>query len=329
MRTPLIVAVLMAFGCCATASDAAALQPVQSIPLDGVEGRIDHMAIDGQGKRLYIAALGNNTVEVVDLVQGRQAGRIGGLKKPQGLCVLPESGDMIAASGDDGKCRMYSASSKPLATVDGLDDADNVRYDPATKLIYVGYGDGALAVIDVGTFTKVGDIKLDGHPESFQLEAEGRRIFVNVPTAAQVTVIDRVTRTVTARWPVNEAKANFPMALDEGNHRLFVGCRQPAKLLVLDTESGRTVACLDCCGDTDDVFHDAATKGVYVSGGEGCISIFDQVDANHYPLAAKVATAAGARTSLFVAQTGRYYLAVPHRGQQAAELRVLSRQPNR
>jgi hypothetical protein len=121
---------------------------------------------------------------------------------------------------------------------------------------------------------------------------------------------------------VREAEANFPMALDEANHRLFIGCRKPAKVLVLDTDSGKTIASIDCCGDADDLFFDETTKRLYVSGGEGFISIIAQSDADHYRAVARIPTAAGARTSYYAAATHNLYLAVPHRGEQRAELRV-------
>src|SRR5439155_21804030 len=149
--------------------------------------------------------------------------------------------------------------------------ADNLRYDPSAKLLYVGYGKGALAVVDPDHAKKIADIPLDGHPESFQLEQSGQRIFVNVPSAKQVAVVDREKKTVIAKWIINDAQANFPMALDESNHRLFIGCRRPAKLLVLDTDSGKTIASPECCGDADDVYYDAASKRIYLTGGEGCI----------------------------------------------------------
>jgi hypothetical protein len=209
-----------------------------------------------------------------------------------------------------------------LGAIDDLDDADNVRYDARTRRIYVGYGDGALAVIDPDKITKLADIKLPGHPESFQLETAGKRIFINVPSARQIVVVDRDERSVVAHWPRREAAANFPMALDEANHRLFVGCRKPAKLLVLDTSSGSMAASADCCGDTDDLFYDVANKRIYVSGGEGCISVFEPMDPDHYALMETIRTAAGARTSLFVPPMGKLYLAVPHRGAQGAEIRV-------
>jgi YVTN family beta-propeller protein len=302
----------------------AGLHQGKRIALEGVEGRIDHLAFDAKNRRLYVAALGNNSVEIIDVKAGKRMAQIKGIKKPQGVWVLPESRTLVVASGDDGKCRFYDEHQKLLGTIDGLDDADNVRYDDEAKLVYVGYGEGALAVIDPRKMEKVTDIKLDGHPESFRLEEKGKRIFVNVPSAKHIAVINRQKRTVEAMWPLKDAQANFPMFLDEINHRLIVGCRQPAKVLVIDTESGHVVANLGCCGDTDDVFYDAKAQRVYVSGGEGCVSVIERRDRDVYQAVGRVATSAGARTSLFVPEEQALYLAVPHRGGQAAEIRVLS-----
>jgi len=298
-----------------------ALKLVQTIPLDGVEGRMDHFGADPQRKRLYLAALGNDSLEVIDTEAGRRITSIKGLKKPTGVCVTP-AGHVIAASGEDGKVRVFDVNLKPLGTIDGLEDADNVRLDPAGKIAYAGYGDGALAAIDVDQIRKTDNVKLAGHPEAFQLEQNGPLVFVNVPTAHHIAVVDREKLKVIAKWPVKEAEANFPMALDEANHRLFVGCRKPAKVLVIDTETGKTVAAIDCCGDADDLFYDGSSKRVYVSGGEGYITVIQQTDADHSAATDKIPTAAGARTSYFDPAASRLYLAVPHRGDQAAELRV-------
>jgi YVTN family beta-propeller protein len=316
---------MLLVGCQTNAEPTNALKPTVTIPLEGVRGRIDHMAVDGKNQRLYVAALGNDTVEVIDLKAGKRIGQITGLKKPQGVAVTG-SGRLVVASGEDGKCRVYDESQKLLGMVDGLDDADNVRYNAEAKLIYVGYGDGALAVIDPEKIEKVADIKLDGHPESFQLETKGRRIFVNVPTARQVVVIDRDKRAVVAKWDVKDAEANFPMALDEANHRLFVGCRKPAKVLIVDAQMGQAVGAVACCGDTDDVFYDAANRRLYVSGGEGCVSVIEQADPNRYKNVGKVMTAAGARTSFFDAGGRVLYVAVPLRGSQMCEVRGFAAQ---
>ena len=209
-----------------------------------------------------------------------------------------------------------------MGTVGDLDDADNIRYHSESKLLYVGYGSGALAVIDAEKMTKIADIKLDGHPESFQLEAHGRRIFVNVPGGREIEVVDRRKREVISKWPLVGASSNFPMSLDEKHHRLFAGCREPAKVLVIDTESGKQVGDIDCVGDTDDLFYDAPHQMIYVSGGAGAITIIQQIDADHYRVAGTVKTAPGARTSFFDAESSSLFLALPHRSDQHAEIRV-------
>jgi YVTN family beta-propeller protein len=329
MRTNVaILVVLLAAGCSADSGGKAdkatpLLRQVQVIELPGVEGRLDHFAADTKGGRLFVAALGNNSLEVIDTAAGKRAGSVTGLKKPQGVAFLPESGRLAVACGDDGMLRFYDAATlKPGPVIEGLDDADNVRYDAAARRLYVGYGGGALAVIDPETARKVGEIKLDGHPESFQLERQGTRIFVNVPEAKHVAVVDRQKGTVTAAWPTDGASANFPMALDEPNHRLFVGCRKPAKLLVLDTQAGKTVTSVDVVGDTDDLFYDAANKRIYVAGGGGKITVVSQAAPDRYEVIGEVETAPGARTAYFVAEAGRLYVALPKRGAQSAELRV-------
>jgi len=298
-------------------------EPSAKIALPGVEGRIDHMAVDLKGRRLFVAALGNNTVEVIDLAAGNRVYSIPGLHEPQGIAYIPATDRIVVANAKDGSCRIFDGRTfRQTAVVDCKEDADNVRYDPAAGRIYVGYGSGGLAVINLEQGKRIGDIPLAGHPESFQLETAGKRIFVNVPTARQIAVLDREKQAVVSTWPVQQAEANFPMALDEAHHRLLVGCRKPARLLVIDTESGKPVASHPCAGDTDDLFYDAKLQRVYVSGGEGAISVFDQTDADHYRPLATIPTAAGARTGLFVPATGCLYLAVPHRGSQKAEIWV-------
>jgi hypothetical protein len=327
-----VVATVLAFGGDTYAEgpgqSSSLLTQVQTIPLDGVEGRIDHLGLDARGKRLFVAALGNNTVEVVDLVAGKVTNHISNLRAPQGIGFAPESNRLAVANDGDGLCRMYDGTSlQQTAIIDLKDDADNVRYDKVSRRLWVGYGDGGLAAIEPESGKQVADIKLDAHPESFQLETKGKRIFVNVPNAGHVAVIDRESGTLIGKVALTEACANFPMALDEADHRLFIGCRSPAKLLVLDTETSKTVATLDIVGDTDDLFYDTANKGIYVSGGEGRVTVISQSSADMYNVAGQVTTAPGARTSFFVPETETLYVAVPHRGAQKPELRVFSVAP--
>ncbi len=299
------------------------LQLVQTIPLPGVKGRFDHFSIDAKGNRLFFAALGNNTVEVIDLAAGKRLHSIPGMSKPQGVLYLDDQDQIGVASGSDGTFKLLNAASFELVkSIGSLDDADNLRFDSKWKRIYVGYGDGALAVIDPFTLQNSGETKLTGHPESFQLEKQSSRIFVNVPDAKQIAVIDREKKKVMATWPMKEFQANFPMTLDESNHRLFVGCRKPARLVVFDTEAGKPVADLAISGDTDDLFCDAKRKRIYISCGEGSLDTISQESPDSYKPLSKLHTAAGARTCFFSPDLDRLYLAIPDRGNQKAEIRV-------
>lgn len=296
---------------------------VKTIALPHVEGRIDHLAFDSATRRLYVAALGNNTVEVLDAEAGMHLRSLTGFREPQGIAVAADARVVAVANGEgDGVQFLSSDDYRTGPTVKLGDDSDNVRYDAAAKRVYVGFGDGALAAVDPAGAKTIGQVKLAGHPESFQLERSGSRVFVNVPTADQIAVVDRVTMTVMAIWRVTAAKSNFPMALDEAGHRLFVGCRRPAKGLVFDTSTGKDTGAFDIVGDTDDLFYDATRKRVYITGGEGYLDVVEDQGRNQFTRAAHIPTASGARTSLFVPEQSRLYLAVPHRGSQRAEIRV-------
>jgi DNA-binding beta-propeller fold protein YncE len=307
----------------APAQESAALKLAKTIPLPGVKGRFDHFAVDAQGGRLFVAALGNNTLEVLDMAAGKHLKSITGLHKPTGVVFLPDLNQIGVANGADGSFKLFDGASYQLANnLPGLDDADNVRRDARTKLIYVGYGNGALAILDNAGRQKLGEVKLPAHPESFQLESGGPRIFVNVPDAKQIAVIDREKKGVGATWPMEKYQANFPMALDEGNHRLFVGCRKPARLVVFDTAGGQPVADHAISGDPDDLFYDAKHKRIYTSCGDGFIDVIGQSDRDHYETLGKIPTRVGARTSFFSAEMNRFYLAVSQRDNDAAEIRV-------
>ena len=303
-------------------SENAGLELKQTIPLPGVEGRIDHLDLDAAGERLFVCALGNNTAEVLDLRKGERVHSITGLGAPQGLVYVAELNRLFIANDKGGVCNFYDAKSWQLiSTVDFKDDADNVRYNSATKQIYVGFGEGGIGVINATDGKRIRSIKLAAHPEAFELEKKGRRIFVNVPNAGQVAGIDRDKGEVIATWKPEGASANFPMAFDEANHRLFIVCRSPAKLIVLNTDSGKTVTSLDVSGDADDVFYDAKRRRLYAICGEGYVDIIEQTDSDHYKRLTKVSTASGARTGLFVPERDDLFIAVPHRGAQAAEIR--------
>jgi hypothetical protein len=311
-----------------TAERDAPLVLTGAIPLEDAKGRFDHFA-NGKG-RLFVSALGSNAVAVINLSGQMAEHTITGIPDPQGVAFSPETNRLFVASGA-GKVYIYDGTSFALiTTIDFPGGADNLRYEAATKRVYVACGDdeqsGAIAVIDATTNQRLNEeYKLGGEPESFQLEKNGPNIYVNVPPLKQIAVIDRNTKEV-RRWPLPGIEENFPMALDEADHRLFVGARVPPRLVVLDTTTGRIVATLPSVQGMDDLYFDAARKRVYMPGGEGFVDVFQMDDPDHYRLLAKIPTALGARTAGYFGRGikgfERFYLAVPARGGQSAEVRI-------
>jgi DNA-binding beta-propeller fold protein YncE len=303
--------------------NAAPLELVATIAMPGVKGRIDHFSVDVEGQRLFVAALGNDTVEVLDIAQNRHIKTLSGFGEPQGVLYVSSLNRLYVANGSADRMDVFDGSSlAPLKHIEKLNDADNVRFDPVARMVIVGYGKGALRFMQADSAEGAGDIRLTGHPESFQLESRGSRVFVNVPTAQHVAVVDRAKKTVVATWPVSRAGKNFPMALDEKSERLFVGARAPALLLVYDTGSGRVVARLTIGGDTDDLFYDAERRRIYVICGEGQVDVLRQETADQYALEASIKTAPRARTGLFVPEMQRLYVAAPADGFNAARVLV-------
>ena len=311
----------------------AALSLKTRIALPNVDGRMDHFAVDVKGQRVFVSALGNHTVEVLDVQGSRRLRTLSNLEEPQGLFYDASSNRLFVASGGDGTTKIYDGTTfQLLETVKFSDDADNIRYDARSRRLIVGYGgekalrgrpqgSGALGFLD-SNGKQAGEIVVDAHPESFQLEKNGTRVFVNVPDKKEVQVADVAKGTILARWPTIAATTCFPMALDEGHHRLFAGCRMPARLLVFDTESGKTVASPEIVGDTDDLFYDSDRSRVYIIGGQGFIDVLQQKDADHYDRLGRYPMPAGTRTGVFVPEWGKLFAAVPHRGEQVSEILV-------
>jgi len=301
---------------------APALELVSTIPLAGVKGRIDHMSADVKGHRLFVAALGNDTVEIIDTQSGQRR-TLAGLGEPQGVLYLPESGRVFIANGSADRVDIVDAGTLTvLHRIQDLPDADNVRYDDRARKVVVGYGRGALRLLDPRTGEPAGEIALPGHPEAFQIEARGKRAFVNVPSAHGVVVVDLEARTTLATWGTAPASANFPMALDESGQRLFVGMRMPASLLVYDTQTGKIAAEVPIGSDADDVFYDPRHKRIYAICGEGRIDVIRQDGPDRYVAEGSIKTAARARTGLFVPDEERLYVAAPADGPSPARLLV-------
>jgi DNA-binding beta-propeller fold protein YncE len=323
-RPAFLTALVLASATVATGQAAAPLKLEKTIELPDVQGRIDHMSIDIAGQRLFVSALGNNTVEVVDLKAGKRAHTISGLKEPQGALYIRDKNRLFVASDKDGTVKVFDGTSFQLVkTVEYGDDADNLRYDSARERVYVGYGSGALGEMDTDG-QKIAETKLDAHPESFQLEKGSSHIYVNLPGSRKVAVVDREAHSVVTSWGMGLTLGNYAMALDEADHRLFVVSRAPARLVVMDTPTGKVVQKLAAVGDCDDIFFDQTHKRIYATGGEGAISVFEQQDPDHYREMARVPTVKGARTSFFSPDLGRLYVAVRRQGSSPAAIQVFS-----
>jgi len=291
------------------------------IPLGEVSGRIDHLSIDVKRQRLFVAELGNDSVGVVDLAVGKVLRRITGMSEPQGVAYVPFADSVFVANAGDGSVHVLRGDDlAPIGRIELGEDADNVRVDTGRNRVLVGYGNGALAVIDPATRTKAADIRLKGHPESFQIDETGTKVFVNVPDARDVEVADLASQ-ANRSLPTHGAGSNFPMAIDRDAHRVLIVFRSPPTLMALSSQDGRIITKIETCGDADDVFVDAKRHRVYVSCGEGVVDVLEQREAEYRRLA-RVPTVSGARTSLFVPELDRLFVAVRSRSGEPAAIWV-------
>jgi DNA-binding beta-propeller fold protein YncE len=265
------------------------------------------MAFDLRRQRLFVAELENDSVGVVDFGTRTIAHVItADLKRPQGLAYVPAADTLFVANGGDGFLRMFEGEQyRALEPMHVGGDADNLRFDPESNLVYVAYGEGALGVVDVASRRKVRDFALPAHPESFQLERQSNRIYVNVPKEQAIIVLDRASGHQFAKWQTGN-KSNFPLALNPAASHVLVGFRNPASLVAFDASSGTSVAKVEACGDADDMFVDPKRRRVYVSCGDGFLDVFN---VNAYEIVERIATIKGARTSLFVPEIDRLFVA--------------------
>ena len=310
--TAVLIGALMLTGTAVSAQSAEDKAPLQfeaKILLGDVRGRIDHLAIDLKRQRLFIAELGNDSVGVVDLTNRSLLRTIAGQNEPQGVGYEPSTDTLYVANARDGSLRLYEANEhKSIGRIELGSDADNVRVDAAAKRVIVGYGDGGLAVFDAPTRAKVRSAPLKAHPESFQIEPDTGRIFVNLPDAHAVAVVDGKSGDTLATWPMDKG-GNFAMAIDRDRSRLLVAFRSPPELAVFSMADGKSIAKAETCGDIDDLFVDAKRSRVYMSCGAGSVDVFEATGASYRHLA-RIPTAAGARTSLFVPELDRLFVAV-------------------
>ncbi len=288
------------------------LKVLKDVTVPSIEGAVQHMAADVKGNRIFLAATGNNTIEIFDSQTLQHLDSISGLSQPQDLIFLPESQQLLVSNAADGTLRRYDTKtfklieSKPMGG-----DANRIRITPNGKFVICGWGVGGLAVVDTQS-GKRADIQLKSHPEAFQLDAGGNRLFVNLPGVGEVAVVDRRSQTVTESWSIRQHE-NVAMALDEANRRLFVVCRRPSKLLVLNIDDGSIVTSMSTVSDADDVFYDKQRKRVYVVGGEGQIAAYRQTGPDEYLALSRTDTVEEARNGLFVPEWNRIFVVARNR----------------
>ena len=329
-----VMACVVIFGCASNdrpinINEEAGLRLVNTIELPAVKGGFDLMAADIDSHRLFVAAQDNNTVEVLDMKAGKWIASISGFRQPKGIVYIPDAQKLYVSNKDDGVVDVLdSRSFQRVGRVDFKSKANNVHFDRRSRIVYVGYGDGAIGSIKTADDTRGPDVPLANYPKQFRLERDGSRIFVNVPAAVHVAVIDRVQNRIVATWPIPDAKGSVPMALDESYRRLLVGC-ESGKFIVLNTDTGHLVANVQIKGDADGIQYDAQRNLAYVSCGEGFIQVIRCVDSDTYEVNQTLKTVAGAGTSLWISEWDQMFLAVPQTKERSAEIRVYAPQSSR
>ena len=333
----LLLILLLGFAGRAYGQTTAPLKLLQKISMPNVQGRLDHSAVDLKGKRLFVAALGDNqnTVEVIDLKSGKRVASIPGQSKPQGVFYSSDLKKLFVANGTDGTCKIFDASTlKPIDSLAIGADADHVGYEPATEYLYVGVGDaksGALSVIDTRTNKHVEDIKTDARPGGIKFDKSSAQIFVTLAGATNLGIVDRMKRQQVATWPVTGVQGNVSLALDDKDHRLFAGSRNPPMLTVFDTASGKQISQVEGIAGIDDLWYDAKNHRIYASGGRGTdvgfVYVYQQKGTDQYELVSKIPTAASAGTSLWVPELNRLYVAAPASEKEDAGVLVFEPQP--
>lgn len=332
LLTPMArIAPLLTAFCCISATGRAAeitlpLILESTVPLPNVSGRIDHLAADIGRKRLFVAERGDDALDVIDLSTQKLLRRISGLAEPQGVAYLPEADLVVVANGGDGTVRFFSgADFSPHGIVTLGDDADNVRIDPRNGHVLVGFGSSQIAVIDPSKPEWLANIPLPSHPEGFGVSRGTGRMFVNTPIAGKIVMVDLASETG-ASWIPRGLEGNFPMILDETGRAVIVVFRSPARIATFNMMTGAMIATADTCGDSDDAFLDEKRRRIYVSCGVGLIDVIDR-GPSKLNRVALIATSHGARTSLFVPELDRLYLAVPSNAKSKAAIQVYRPNP--
>lgn len=326
MRSLPTVGVLILAASPAFADEPKTMTLIQTIPLQGKLGRFDHLALDAKGERLFVANLSNDSLDIVDLKAGKLVKQIAGQMKAQGVAFVPELNRIYQGNGTDGVCNVFDGKSFEKLHSLKLPDADNVRYNPATGLVYVGHAEAAITAFDAKTYEVKATVKLPGPPEAFQIDAGRKRLYVNCLNPATLAVIDLERHEVVSKHPLNLADACYPMALDVKGRRVFVGCRKKPMVVVLDAATGGEKAGIEIPGDIDDLFYDAKRNRLYAACGEGVLAVLEE-KAGVFTLVESIPTAKLARTCLFDPDGDRLFVVLPRVGEAAPELRIYRPKP--
>jgi WD40 repeat protein len=331
-KATILSTVLLTFAIGVSAQDKAPLKLVHSTPIPELkDGDFDHLIADVAGNRLFVTAEENSKVLVFDLKTNKLIHTFADLKAPHSMLYREDLKKLFVVDSELGEIKIYETDSyKPEGSIKVREGADASGYDPATKLYYVVNGgkdaklpNAYITIIDVATGKTEGDIKIDSNDvEGVAFEKSGPRMFVNVRGNNSVEVYDRKTRTLLNTWSTAEAGKNpTSMSFDEDAHRLFLGTRVPAKLVVLDSDSGKVVTSYPAAAMVDDMGYDSQSKRIYFAGTE-FLDVFQEKDPDHLDRVGHIATAFRAKTGVLVPELNRYYLAVPHHEKKSAELRV-------
>jgi YVTN family beta-propeller protein len=313
--------ILVTIGCSNSQQKGYTLTEVRTIDLPNVDGRIDHISMDLKLNRLFVAAHGNNTVEVLDLNTGRVIKSITGLDEPQGVLFCSKKNFLFVTSGGDGTCKIFDADNFNLIeTIQLGGDADNIRLDEVRNIVFAGFGSGGIAAINLLDLKVLYKIDLPGHPESFQIDEKRNKIFVNVPGAGQLDAIDLNNKKVTNKINL-QVKSNFAMALDTVHQVIFIGSRNPSKLLSFDANNLELLSENDLSGDADDIYYSGKDSLIFISCGSGSIDVFKEINPKGINLKERIETSPGARTSLFVPELKKYFVALRKSGNHNARIK--------
>src|SRR6266568_421793 len=327
-----VMALSVALAVNSKAQDHAPLKLVATIPLLGLhDGDFDHFAPDVDGHRLFLTGEENEKVLVLDTSTNKLIHTMENMKAPHAILYRKDLKKLFIVEGDASAVKVYDSDTFQMgAEIKVSIDADSIAYDPATNYLYVVNGGreahtpySLISVIDTNTMKKLRDIKIDSnHVEAIVLEKSGPRMFLNITGQNDVGVLDRNKGSRLATWPLPAGdKSNVAMAFDEANHRLFVSTRNPGKLIVLNSDSGKVISELPCVGMVDDAAYDAKYRRIYLAG-DGYLDVVQQLDADHYSLLGRVEGSFRAKTGILVPELNRYNLAVPHHEGKDAEVRV-------